>query len=561
MTDTANPWARAMRALAALAVDPNGLKGLCLRARAGPVRQSFETAMARIGGAQRRIHPDLSDTQLFGGLDVSASLAEQRLVRQKGLSDTPCLLILTMAERTRSGLAARLGQILDSDRGHALVMLDEGVDPDERAPAALRERLAFEIDLDGLSYAEAGRGIPGADAISAARERLPRVKPGQEHLEHLTAIATHFGIQSLRAPLLALRAALALAALDGRDMTSDEDIREAAELVYAPRATRLPEPSAEPEPPSPEEPQESPDDDTTRDGPLSNAVLEDMVIAAVAAQLPKDLLERAAVAAPARGNFRGSGAGARRKGNRRGRPLPSRAGRLDGQSRIDIIATLRIAAPFQTLRRRVDLPMKRVFIHPSDIRLRRFEDKSDRLLIFAVDASGSSAMARMAEAKGAVELMLAQAYAKRDQVSLVSFRGDEADLLLPPTRSLVQAKRRLSALPGGGGTPLAAGILAAADLAEAGRAHGLSPSLILLTDGRANVALSGEGGRDQARADAENSAGQVRRLGLPSVVIDTAARPGQEGAALASWLGAHYLALPRADAHRISAAADAALSG
>ena len=193
--------------------------------------------------------------------------------------------------------------------------------------------------------------------------------------------------------------------------------------------------------------------------------------------------------------------------------------------------------------------------------MRRFEDRSDRLLIFTVDASGSAAMARMAEAKGAVEMMLAQAYAKRDQVALVAFRGREAEVLLPPTRSLVQAKRRLAGLPGGGGTPLAAGLLTAAELAQLGRIHGLSPSLVLLTDGRANIDLNGEPGRAQAKADAQTTATQLGHLGLPAVVIDTAARPGEDGRALARWLGSHYLALPRADAQRICAAADAAIGG
>jgi len=106
-----------------------------------------------------------------------------------------------------------------------------------------------------------------------------------------------------------------------------------------------------------------------------------------------------------------------------------------------------------------------VIVRPADIHLSRYETRRDRLLIFTVDASGSAALARLAEAKGAVELLLAQAYARRDQVALVAFRGDGAETLLPPTRSLVQAKRRLAGLPGGGGTPLAAGLLAAGEMA------------------------------------------------------------------------------------------------
>ncbi|MEM7599562.1 MAG: VWA domain-containing protein, partial [Pseudomonadota bacterium] len=174
---------------------------------------------------------------------------------------------------------------------------------------------------------------------------------------------------------------------------------------------------------------------------------------------------------------------------------------------------------------------------------------------------GSAAMARMAEAKGAVELMLAQAYAKRDQVALIGFRGEQAEVLLAPTRSLVQAKKQLAGLPGGGGTPLASGLQTALELAELGRVRGFSPALALLTDGRANVALDGAHGRAQARDDAQAMARALAMQGLKSVVIDTAQRPGREGGDLAGWLMGDYLALPRADAHAISAATDAALTG
>ncbi|WP_397544794.1 VWA domain-containing protein, partial [Roseovarius salis] len=130
----------------------------------------------------------------------------------------------------------------------------------------------------------------------------------------------------------------------------------------------------------------------------------------------------------------------------------SRPGHPDGRARIDVVATLRAAVPWQRLRRARRDTGQRVIIHPGDIRLRRYEDRSDRLLIFTVDASGSAAMARLAEAKGAVEMLLVQAYARRDHVAVVAFRGKGAEILLPPTRSLVQAKRRLAGMPGGGGT-------------------------------------------------------------------------------------------------------------
>jgi magnesium chelatase subunit D len=170
-------------------------------------------------------------------------------------------------------------------------------------------------------------------------------------------------------------------------------------------------------------------------------------------------------------------------------------------------------------------------------------------------------MARLGEAKGAIELLLAEAYARRDHVALIAFRGEGAELLLPPTRSLVQTKRRLAGLPGGGGTPLAHGLQAAMELAHQARARGMTPTLALLTDGRANIALDGTANRERAGEDATRLARALRATGTPAVVIDTATRPQEALRALAGALDAPYIALPRADAHRLSTAVSAALTG
>jgi magnesium chelatase subunit D len=241
--------------------------------------------------------------------------------------------------------------------------------------------------------------------------------------------------------------------------------------------------------------------------------------------------------------------------------LPPRPGRLDGRNRIDLVATLRSAAPWQTLRRAAATNAKQpICIRPSDIRVKCYEDRRDRLVIFAVDASGSAAMARLGEAKGAVEVLLAEAYAQRDHVALIGFRGVDAEVLLPPTRSLVQTKRRLSALPGGGGTPLAAGLMAAADLAAQSSSAGLSPVIALLTDGRANVGLDGKGGRQQANADAKRMATHLRGGGWPVLALDTANRPQRALQDLARTMGATYLPMPRADATTLGRAVSHALA-
>lgn len=552
-------WERAALALRLLAVDPAGLGGVHLRARAGPVRAVWLDALATLPLPLRRIHPGIEDAQLLGGLDLTATLAAGRPVASQGLLAAPAALVLTMAERTPPGLAARLAQALDGGTGHALILLDEGADPDEAAPLPLTDRLAFGLDLDAVPLAAALPLIPTpTDAgLAAARQRLAGVALPRDAIAALVTLAARFGIDSLRAPLLAAAAARAHAALAGRSAVAEADIAAAAGLVYPARATRLPA-EAEAAPPPPDDgaaPEAQPAGE-------AGTLPDELLVEAVRAALPPDVLARLAAAPAAGGGSGGSGAGAARRGNRRGRPLPSRPGRPGQGARIDLVATLRTAAPWQALRRAAApgaAPGLR--IRPSDIRIRRYDQPSDRLLVFAVDASGSAAMARMAEAKGAVEILLAEAYARRDHVALIGFRGAGAEILLPPTRSLVQTKRRLAGLPGGGATPLAAGLREAAGLARQARQRGLSPALVLLTDGRANVAL--DGGQDRARA-AEDALRMARLLAadrLQALVIDTAARPQPALVALAGAAGGRYLALPRAEARGLSGAVAAALGG
>ena len=189
-----------------------------------------------------------------------------------------------------------------------------------------------------------------------------------------------------------------------------------------------------------------------------------------------------------------------------------------------------------------------------DLRVRRFEERATTVTIFAVDASGSAALARLSEAKGAVELILAQAYVKRAEVALVAFRGTEADLLLPPTRSLTRAKRALAELPGGGGTPLARGIALTRQLADAVMSRGRTPFLVFLTDGSANIGADGSSGRAQANADALTAARGIASAGLDAVVIDISPRPRPEAARIAEAMRARYLPLPFADAKALKAA-------
>ncbi len=546
-------WQQATLALQLLAIDP-GLGGVTIRARPGPVRDAL---LRRVDLAAARIHPAIPDEALFGGLDLSATLTSGHLVQEQGLLATPGPMILAMAERAPVRLAAHLAVALDKGAGHTLVALDEGAEPDEAVDAKLAERLAFHIDLSDIALRDISTEPPGkagqpptapmAGGFTPTRGRgLP-----SDAVIQITRIAADLGIDSLRAPLFALRAAKAHAILNDRDQVTGEDVETACALTLAHRATRIPEPAPqEPEAPPPDQTENQNTDDTLD-------IPDELLLDAVRALLPDNLLDRLAAQKARAG--RGSGTGAARKGNRRGRPLPSRAGRLSDGARIDIISTLRAAAPWQTIRRNAT-GQDGLQIRPADIRVKRFEEKSDRLLIFTVDASGSAALTRLAEAKGAVELLLAQAYARRDHVALVAFRGTEAELLLPPTRSLVQTKRRLAGLPGGGGTPLAAGMITAFEQAQHAQRRGLTPTIAILTDGRANIALDGTADRKQAATDAQQVAKALRANGVDAIVIDTGNRPEPALRNLAQTLDAAYLPLPRADAQRLSQSVATALS-
>ena len=545
-----SPWERAALALTVLAVDPVGVKGLWLRSRAGPVRDRVTAALTLLPLPARRLHPSVDDTALYGGVDLAGTLATGRVARSAGVLDAPCALVLTMAERCPAGLAARLARVLD-DPGFCLVALDEGVD-DETLPSALTDRLGLFVDLDGMGWSDTAGITLDPERLAAARAIRAETPP--DAVAQLTRVAAAMGITSLRAPLLTLACARALAAWSGRDVIAEEDLQRAAELVLAhrgdlPQQAPEPEPEQEPPPPDPGETEpEQPQD-------MGDRIPDDILLEAVRAALPAGLLERLRAGRAAK-SAKGSGAGAAIKGNRRGRPLTPRPGQPGSGLRIDLVSTLRAAAPWQGVRGRGPHGLA---IRASDLRIKRFQETSDRLLIFAVDASGSSAMARLAETKGAVELLLAQAYARRDHVALVAFRGQGAELMLPPTRSLVQTKRRLAGLPGGGGTPLAAGLKLAFEVAGQARARGMTPTVALLTDGRGNIALDGTVSRELAEADAKRLARALRAAGTPALIVDTGNRPTPSLRVLAGMLGAPYIPLPRADSQRLSAVLTAAL--
>ncbi|TDH63337.1 magnesium chelatase subunit D [Dankookia rubra] len=584
-----------MQAAALLAIDPAGLGGASLRAMPGPVRDAWLALLRGLlpaGTPWRRVPLAVGDSRLLGGLDLTATLQSGRPVAERGLlaEADGGVLVLAMAERVTANTAAHLAMALDTGEAIAerdglalraparlaVVALDEGLAPEEAPPAALLERLAFRLDLHAIAPREAEGEAPD---VAAARARLPAVTAGDDILVALCGTALALGIGTLRAPVLALRAARAAAALAGRDAVTEDDAALAARLVLGPRALVLPaeapaeEPGSEAEQPAPEPPPDPGEEDDLPDP----QALQDMILAAAAAAVPAHLLDGLKLGEAARSRTPGK-AGAQKASPRRGRPIGVRAGEPRGGARLALVETLRAAAPWQRLRRRSAAPIaarpgedmprrieirpgedtpRRIEIRREDLRIRRFRQRSETATIFAVDASGSAALHRLGEAKGAVELLLADCYVRRDKVALLAFRGTGAELLLPPTSSLVRAKRSLAGLPGGGGTPVAAALDAALALADAVRRKGQTPLLVMLTDGRANVARDGAGGRARAEAEALEAARALRAARVACVLVDVSPRPAEAGRRLAAEMGAKYLALPYADAATLSRAVKA----
>jgi magnesium chelatase subunit D len=567
-------WADAAMAAVLLALDPAALGGVALRAGVGPVRDRW-LALLRAAmppdAPMRRVPPTIGDARLLGGLDLAATLAAGRPVAERGaLAEADGGVVLVpMAERLPAGTAARLAQVLDAGEVAAMhavrperarfgvVALDESVADEAAPPSSLLDRLAIHLDLESVAPRMALAAAPGQGLMADARLRLGAVATDDTATEALCATALALGIGSLRAPLLALRVARAAAALAGRDHVAPEDVALAARLVLAPRATRLPqaaEPEAEPPPPS-----DTPEpDEATAETPEETQALADMLLAAAQAALPAGLLARLQAAVLARGAARTAGrAGEQRAGAARGRPIGTRQGDPRDGGRLNLLETIRAAAPWQGLRRAATDAAPRLLVRKSDFRLTRHLQRRETTTIFGVDASGSAALNRLAEAKGAVELLLADCYVRRDRVAVVAFRGRGAEVLLPPTRALARARRSLAGLPGGGGTPLATGIDALTALALSERRAQRTPTVVLLTDGRANVARDGSGGRSKAEAD---SLAAARRLtGVASLVVDTSPRPHPFARSVADAMGGRYLPLPYARAETLSAAVRATL--
>lgn len=580
----------ALIAATLFARDPVLLGGMVIKAHAGPVRDRYlDFLKSRLAANTpfRKLPLSIQDERLLGGLDLSATLSTGKPVLSKGLLSEVSggVLLVPMAERMGGPLAARIASAMDRGQitvqreglsaempaAFGLVLFDESVADDERVPVELLDRIAFHIDLREWSISQAESEIKFfEEALSASQAddagvHISRTDPedvSDKLTQALCGTGLALGIDSIRAVILARRVAELAGKWFGHAHTEKEDVALAARLVLSPRATMMPmDPSESPpeEPPPPEDSQDPPPDDPNDQDEskpqedLEN--LEDVILEAAKAAIPAGLLEQ--LLSDQRLMMRSSGSGksgAQKKGGSRGRPLGSRQGLPGGKARLSIIDTLRAAAPWQKIRQKESRPIakRRLSIRSEDFRIKRFKERSETTTIFVVDASGSSAIHRLAEAKGAVELLLADCYVRRDQVAVIAFRGKQAEIILPPTRSLVRAKRGLSGLPGGGGTPLAMAIDASMQLALSIARKGETPLVVMLTDGKANLDRDGNPGREKAQADAMLVAQQFAVAGFAAMVIDTSPQPSEAAQKLSQQMHARYMPLPHAGAAQVS---------
>ncbi len=550
--------------LSLVSIDHKNLRGIILKGRPSPIRQKIFNSIKTLFADYKfqKIHPQVLDSELFGGLDFARTFETGRPVHTTGyLNHHKSIILLSMAERLEPSLVCKYSTALDLNNELSFLVSDESTD-EEIISEALQDRLAFSVSIENLHYSQTKNLLFDLTKIQLAQDALPSILIDNNVIKKLTEVCVKLGIESLRAPILASYAARASAAFSNNQKIMDQDIITSIKLVLSHRATKLPDETDLTEDDNQQQ-TNPPDNNETKlsdeslEPTIPAEILLDAIKSSLSPQVLKNLIDRSKNLKSQKNN---SGSGKTKLSNRRGRPLPSRAGKLDNTKRLDITETLKSAAPWQTIRKKRSLKnCSKIIIRSEDIRIKRHEEQSDRLIIFTVDASGTSALGRLGETKGAIEILLSEAYARRDQVALISFRGQTAQIELPPTRSLVQTKKRLAGLPAGGGTPLASGLSVSYNLALQAKSRGLTPSLAFLTDGKGNIALNGTPSRVISAPETKDLAQKISSAKIPTIVIDISNRPQSEAKDLARNLMATYLALPRADSRSLSTAVTAVM--